>query len=141
MVQILARQLLAASDLAQHAVDKRCGLVGTISLGDLDGLIDHDSVRDLLVGEETHLVDGDTQQVAVGTGHAHKIPVLGDGAQGTVDAIDMLVGTATKLQRIGVEGTLRDQEIALEDALERAVRGLGLEQQLKRLTAGKRAPR
>ncbi|EBA40402.1 hypothetical protein COLAER_00068 [Collinsella aerofaciens ATCC 25986] len=52
----------------------------------------------------------------------------------------MLVGTAAKLQRIGVEGTLRDQEIALEDALERTVRGLGLEQQLQRLTAGKRAP-
>ena len=52
----------------------------------------------------------------------------------------MLVGTAAQLQRIGVEGALRDQEIALEDALERAVRGLGLEQQLQRLTAGKRTP-
>ena len=52
----------------------------------------------------------------------------------------MLVGTTAKLERIGVEGALRDQEIALEDALERAVRGLGLKQQLQRLTAGKRAP-
>ena len=52
----------------------------------------------------------------------------------------MLIGTAAQLQRIGIEGTLRDQEITLEDALERAVRGLGLEQQLQRLTAGKRAP-
>jgi len=32
----------------------------------------------------------------------------------------MLIGTAAQLQSIGIEGTLRDQEITLEDALERA---------------------
>src|SRR5260221_5637325 len=90
-------EIVAFQNAVEDAVDELRRLIRAEFLGDLDGLIDDDELRRIVLVEE--LVNGHTHDVAVDDGHARETPVLRLRLNHVVERFQVLDGSLKDLRR------------------------------------------